>query len=214
MSQNGPYSGPPWSQGSPNEPYSEPADPWSDHGSAVPEPAWGAHPTPVPHQPTPFAPPSSPASSPSGWTGAPPSPPRRNMPIILLVVTLGVLICIGLGTTAWLLNARNNTTPEGQPSASNAAVDPGQQQPAGREDARFDAKQGDCVVNAGTDDLPEMRTTPCTTGTYLVLKRLEGRTTGEKDAEAKCAKVTGYTKWYFYDSQLDELDFVLCLKED
>jgi hypothetical protein len=25
--------------------------------------------------------------------------------------------------------------------------------------------------------------------------------------------VPNYTKWYFYDSELDSLDFVLCLKE-
>jgi hypothetical protein len=25
--------------------------------------------------------------------------------------------------------------------------------------------------------------------------------------------VSGYTKWYFYDSAFDDLDFVLCLKE-
>ena len=38
-------------------------------------------------------------------------------------------------------------------------------------------------------------------------------TTGEADAETKCSKVSKYTKWYFYDSELDSLDFVLCLKE-
>ena len=66
---------------------------------------------------------------------------------------------------------------------------------------------------AGRDEQPEMRATACTSGTYQVLKRIDGKTSGEKDAEAKCAKVAGYTKWYFYDSPLDDLDFVLCLKE-
>ena len=36
---------------------------------------------------------------------------------------------------------------------------------------------------------------------------------GRRDAERKCSKVTGYTKWFFYDSPFDDLDFVLCLKE-
>jgi hypothetical protein len=58
-----------------------------------------------------------------------------------------------------------------------------------------------------------MTIVPCASGTYQVLKRVDGRTTGEADAEAKCSKVTGYTKWYFYDSELDSLDFVLCLRE-
>lgn len=48
--------------------------------------------------------------------------------------------------------------------------------------------------------------------TYEVLRRIDGATSGKKDAEAKCGKVAGYTDWYFFDSELDTLDFVLCLK--
>jgi hypothetical protein len=214
MSQNGPYSGHPWSRGSSDEPYSEPADPWSDHGSAVPDPAWGAHPPSVPQQPVSY-PPSTPLTGSSGWTGPPPPPPaKRNTPIVALVVTLSVLICIGLGTTAWLLKQHKPQSPSAQQSqsVSTTAANPGPA-PAGSEDARYNVKVGDCVVNEGTDQEPEMRTTPCTDGTYQVLARIRGKTTGEKDAESKCAKVRGYTKWYFYDSGFDDLDFVLCLKE-
>ena len=46
-----------------------------------------------------------------------------------------------------------------------------------------------------------------------MLRRIDGATSGEKDAAAKCAKVDGYTNWYFFDSELDTLDFVLCLKQ-
>ena len=52
----------------------------------------------------------------------------------------------------------------------------------------------------------------CAAGTYEVLERFDTATTGEDDAQAKCKDVQGYTKWYFYDSALDRLDFVLCLK--
>jgi hypothetical protein len=131
--------------------------------------------------------------------------------MVALVVTLSVLIVAGLGAALWLLNDRRGEQPTATPTTS-AATDPGVA-PVGSEDARFYVKQGDCVVNEGTDDDPEMRTTVCTSGTYEVLKRIEGKTTGEKDAESKCSKVAGYTKWYFYDSSLDDLDFVLCLKE-
>jgi hypothetical protein len=72
---------------------------------------------------------------------------------------------------------------------------------------------GQCVRNAGTAAVPDMRITTCAGGTFKVLKRVEGRTTGEGDAESKCSKVQNYTKWYFYDSELDSLDFVLCLRE-
>jgi hypothetical protein len=70
------------------------------------------------------------------------------------------------------------------------------------------------VRNEGTaDDSPDLKIVSCATGTYEVLKRVDGRTTGEADAESKCSKVSKYTKWYFYDSELDSLDFVLCLRE-
>ena len=145
------------------------------------------------------------------WGQQPPPPPKRNTPIIALVVTLGVLICVGLGTTAWLLKERADK-PAASASPSDAATNPGPA-PLGSKDARFNVKQGDCVVNEGSDDQPEMRATACTSGTYEVLKRIDGKTTGEKDAEGKCSKVPGYTKWYFYDSPFNDLDFVLCLKE-
>jgi hypothetical protein len=213
MSQNGPHSGPPWSHGSSDEPYAEPADPWGDHGSA--DPSWGGHPASIPQQPVSSSYQHSPppfGGSGSMWGQTPPPPSKRNTPIIALVVTLGVLICIGLGTTAWMLKLRNDNKAAPKATASDTAANPGVA-PRGSEDARFNVKKGDCVVNEGTDDVPEMRATACTSGTYQVLERVDGKTTGEKDAEQKCSKVSGYTKWYFYDSALDDLDFVLCLKE-
>jgi hypothetical protein len=205
MSQNGPYSGPPWSGGgSSDEPYTEPADPWGEAGAGVPEPAWGANPSSIPHQPVPYQ-----SSGPVWGQTPPPLPPKRNTPIVALVVVLGLLIVVGLGTTAWLLNDGRKAKTQAQNTTSASAA-PGTVQ--GSEDARF-VVAGQCVVNQGTNDQPDMRRTGCASGTYEVLKVLRGKTTGEKDAEAKCSKVPGYTNWYFYDSELDELDFVLCLKK-
>jgi hypothetical protein len=147
----------------------------------------------------------------SSWESPPPVPPKRNTPIIVLVVTLGLLIVVGLGATAWLLKERRNTPLAGPTTSATTAV-PGAA-PQGSEDARFNVKKGDCVINQGSDEEPNMRATPCTSGSYEVLARIPGTTTGEKDAERKCSKVGGYTKWFFYDSPFDELDFVLCLKE-
>jgi hypothetical protein len=221
MSQNGPYSGPPWSGGSSDEPYSEPADPWGEQAAAS-EPSWGGHPPSIPQQPVSYqsaqfssaqfsgAPMSGPPMSSGGWE-APPST-KRNTPILALVVVLGLLIVAGLGTTAWLLKLRSDKADKKAAAAASAAADPGVT-PAGGEDARFDVRPGDCVINQGTDDEPNMRKSACVSGTYVVLKRIDGKTTGKKDAEDKCAKVPGYTKWYFYDSPLDDIDFVLCLKE-
>jgi hypothetical protein len=220
MSQNGPYSGPPWSSGgNSDEPYREPADPWGEHAAGLPDapPAWGAHPPSIPQQPVsyhsgPMSPPVPPMASGNAVWGQPP-PPKRSSSMLALVVTLGVLIVIGLGATAWLLKERNDNTAGATAAATSATAEPGAPAPLGSEDARFFVKEGDCVVNEGSDAKPEMRTTVCTTGTYQVLKRVKGKSNGEKDAETKCAKVAGYTKWFFYDSPLDDLDFVLCLKD-
>ncbi len=229
MTQNGPYPGQPsqpWSAGGNSpEPYTEPADPWGDHPTAqAPESAWGAHPTSMPPAPESsvgyHAPPTYGASAlnaPPAWSQPPPPPPkRRNTPIVALVVVLGLLICGGLGTTAWLLNEREtgaaNGTSASLPPTVPATDDVAAPQPRSSSDARFVTK-GQCVRNEGTADRPEMKILPCASGTYEVLKRVDGRTTGEADAEDKCAKVEKYTKWYFYDSELDSLDFVLCLRE-
>jgi hypothetical protein len=224
MTQNGPFPGPPsqpWSAGDSPEPYAEPADPWGDHPTAgAPESAWGAHPASMPPAPESsvgyHAAPGWTAPPPSWGQPPPPPPKRRNTPIVALVVVLGLLICGGLGTTAWLLNERENTGTPGTSAslpptvpATDAAADP---QPRSSTDARFVTK-GQCVRNEGTAERPEMKILPCASGTYEVLKRVDGRTTGEADAEDKCAKVDKYTKWYFYDSELNDLDFVLCLRE-
>jgi hypothetical protein len=223
MSPNGPYPGPPsqpWSGGGSDEPYTEPADPWGDQATSSGPAPWDEHPTSMPPgQDSSVGYPRSygadpPGGAPSPWWPAAP-PPRRNTPIVALVVVLGLLILGGLGTTAWLLvpkdspasgTGRGAPTPSGPTTAANVA------EPQPSEDARF-VKRGQCVRNEGTEQNPAMTIVPCVSGTYQVLKRVDGRTTGEADAEVKCSKVQNYTKWYFYDSELDSLDFVLCLRE-
>ena len=226
MPQNGPYPGPPsqpWSDDSPDEPYTAPADPWGDQPTpAAGGLAWGGHPTSMPPGL------DSSVGYPQAYgaealTGAPPvwgSPPppqrrRRNTPIVALVAVLGLLILGGLGTTAWLLVERNradNPSTGALPTNTQPTTPANVAEPQPSEDARF-VKKGQCVRNEGTTQSPAMTIVPCASGTYEVLKRFDGRTTGEADAEAKCSKVSNYTKWYFYDTDLDSLDFVLCLRE-
>jgi hypothetical protein len=218
-------NGPPWSGRGAEEPYTEPADPWGDHVTAEsPDSVWGAHPTSMPpamdssvgypSQPT-YGGASALNSAPQGWGASPAAPPRkRNTPIVALVVILGLLICGGLGTTAWLINQQQDPA-AGTPLPAPSTLPPDDEirpQPRTSEDARFVAK-GQCVRNEGTPTKPDMKIVACASGTFEVLKRVDGRTTGEADAETKCSKVPDYTKWYFYDSELDSLDFVLCLRE-
>ncbi|GAB1688438.1 hypothetical protein [Krasilnikovia sp. M28-CT-15] len=222
MTQNGPNSGRPWPAGGlpgSDEPYTEPSDPWGGHPTAPPEGGWGAHPVSVPTDtgasasyPQPYT--SAPTGAPGGWTPpGGPQPRRRNGPILVLVVVLGLLICGGLATTAWLITRdKGQKQQSGTLATPSAAATGVGAEPGSSSDARFVSK-GQCVRNEGTVASPIMKITPCASGTYEVLKRVDGHTTGEDDAKVKCSKVTGYTKWYFYDSELDSLDFVLCLRE-
>ena len=226
MSQNGPYPGQGWPAGGSSgsdEPYTEPADPWGDaatHASPVPDTAWGGQPMSVPPAPENSAAfnggyPVAPHGAPPMWQ--PPAPPtrRRNTPIVVLVVVLGLLILGGLATAGRLVQ-RSGDPQAGasrQPTAAPSPTGGSVREPQSSEDSRFVGK-GQCVRNEGTaDDSPDLKIVSCASGTYEVLKRVDGRTTGEADAESKCSKVSKYTKWYFYDSELDSLDFVLCLRE-
>ncbi|MFC7529042.1 hypothetical protein [Actinoplanes sp. GCM10030250] len=203
MSQNGPHSGQPWPGGSPEEPYSEPSDPWGGHESS-----WSPPPAQIPHQPYAQAAPAAPAAPPS-W-GSSPQPARRGFAMGALVAVLSVLIGGGLATTAWFVFGREEEpTPPVTAPTTAAVIAP---RPQASEDARF-AVKGQCVRNEGNNVEPKLRIVVCAANTFEVLKRIDGRTTGEKDAMGKCAKVTGYTKWYYYDTEYDDVDFVLCLKE-
>ncbi|MEV0899554.1 hypothetical protein [Actinoplanes sp. NPDC049802] len=128
-----------------------------------------------------------------------------------VVAVLSVLVGGGLATAAWFVLGDDEEAPKTPVAAATTPAGPGAR-PRTSEDARF-ATKGQCLRNEGTDDEPELRVVVCTANTYQVLKRIDGKTTGEKDAVGKCAKVTGYTKWYYYDTEYDDVDFVLCLKE-
>ncbi|AEV89202.1 hypothetical protein ACWT_8195 [Actinoplanes sp. SE50] len=203
MSHNGPYSGPPWSGGRPEEPYAEPSDPWGESSRAVNDPAWGS--PQIPHQQ--FS--GSPAASAPGPAAGRSGPSRRGFAVGALIAVLSVLVGGGLATTVWYVLGRKDRAGTAA-STPPAGVTVPRVQPSA--DARF-ANRGQCIRNEGTNAEPQLRIVACAANTYEVLKRVDGRTTGEKDAIAKCAKVPGYTKWYYYDTEYDDVDFVLCLRE-
>ncbi len=191
MSQSGPFGSGPSSQPISGDgfsrPYTMPVDPWHDPSS------------------TGTAPPVQPP-----W-GTPSPAPRRRPPRSLLAVgaAMGLLIAGGLGIAVHLLTGRG--APPAPPATNVSAAAPSATRSQDVQDARF-ATTGQCVKNEGSDNVPRMRMAACGKGAYEVLKRVDGTTSGEKDAESKCAVVRGYTNWYFYDSELDGLDFVLCLR--
>lgn len=201
----------------PNPPY-EPPVPRYEPPAQRYEPAvsWdGGQPAgPAPYQGYPADP---------GYGGQPPyaepTPPKRGKG--LLVAALAVLVLLGLGGVGvfWFLGGDEPPPASGTGAPTSATTDPSEPAdpvttapaPASSTDPRF-VKAGQCVRNEGAADQPKLVISGCGAKTYQVLRRIDGATSGKKDAETKCAKVDGYTDWYFFDSELDTLDFVLCLK--
>lgn len=154
-----------------------------------------------------------------------PSPTRRSGP---LVAVLGIVAFLVLGTGAGVLwfrtggdeaptalrsdpNVAASVSPAGPATSTNPTSNVAA--PDSSANPRF-VEVGQCVRNDGpADGEPKMLITECGPQTYEVLLRVDGPTTGEEDAAAKCAAVGGYTNWFFFDSDLDTLDFVLCLKQ-
>ena len=172
----------------------------------------------------PSRPPASPDPGPS-WAPpvAPADPPTKNSrgPVIALVAAIAVLV-IGIGAGAFFLlgreggqataaKATGQPNPTGTPSPTDAvATSPAAEVPTNISLVTV----GQCVTDEGTRGKPKLMITECGAEGYRVLARVDGVTTGGNDAKKKCGKVSGYTDWYFYDSELDELDFVLCLKRN
>ncbi|MFG1867954.1 LppU/SCO3897 family protein [Micromonospora arborensis] len=161
------------------------------------------------------------------YGGGDPAPGRRGRGPLIAVLAVVVLV-VAAGGAFWFLRGQDDQAPlatptgsavAGEPSA-DAGVDaeatepaPSAAAPESSADPRF-AKVGQCVRNDGAaGGKPKLQISGCAAKSYEVLSRIDGPTSGERDAEAKCGKVEGYTNWYFFDSELDTLDFVLCLKQ-
>ncbi len=163
----------------------------------------------------------------TAYAGQPVSPSERGRGrgrIFAVLATVLVLV-LGGATAFYLLGTDDETpTPVAAPTPEEAPVTPAEpddedETPAGTPsegsstDPRF-VEPGQCVRNEGpAGGKPKLVISECAPKSYEVLRRFDGETSGERDAEAKCAPVDGYTNWYFYDSELDSLDFVLCLKQ-
>ncbi|WP_442934103.1 LppU/SCO3897 family protein [Micromonospora sp. CPCC 205561] len=210
----------PWHGRHPDEPY----DP---RAGSTGRGAWEEPPPPAHHGP-PYASWADGTASPYA-DGPAPTPGRRRGrgPVVAVLATVAVLLLVGAAAVFHLLGQDEGTpvaTPSGSSSptagtgtpgapASAAAPAPSAPAPESSADPRF-VRAGQCVRNVGpVDGKPKLLISACAPQTYEVLRRIDEATSGEKDAAAKCAGVDGYTNWYFFDSELDTLDFVLCLKQ-
>ncbi|MDG4763100.1 hypothetical protein O7632_03085 [Solwaraspora sp. WMMD406] len=184
----------------------------------------------------PAAPAPGPAWEPGGGgAGRPPKRGGFSTTLVAVVIGLAVLLCGGGATGVYLMTRPDQqqteldqtlpttdtqVVPTVDPPAPTETPDVDQTTPAptptptSSNDARF-VSEGQCVRNEAPseDETPVLTITECDDGTYEVLARFDGVTDGEEDAKTKCADVEGYTNWYFFNSQLDALDFVLCLRQ-
>lgn len=218
MSHYGPPGGPhpdqprePWQGRQPQDPYGPP-DPYGQGGydrGGYDEPSYdqgGYDPTGygvVPGYP-------QPAGAPPEWGEPVPQPKKsRTGLIVTTAVVLALLVCGGALSGFYFLG-RDKGVPEAQPTAApSQPVGDGQSpQVEPSTDARF-ATKGQCLVNDGTDADPKMRIVKCGSGAYEVLARFDGTV----DFKGKCSSVPGYRFHYYFDSELDTLDFVLCLRK-
>jgi hypothetical protein len=148
----------------------------------------------------------------------PPVPDRTGRRQTVLIVTIAVLaLLLGIGgfATFILLGDKKPggsaaTGPSSTPSAETPTTPPEEtpSAPASASDVRF-VTAGQCLVNDGTNEKPVMRVVPCAPGTFEVLKRFDATA----DFKKNCPTVPGYEFHFFYNSPLDALDFVLCMKK-
>jgi hypothetical protein len=157
--------------------------------------------------------PSTPQTEPV-WGQPVPPPPRKggSRALILVVVALALLVVAG-GVAAVIKLGGSDDNPGGGAAATSQAADPASSQeqspaPENSTDARF-VKAGQCVLNEGTEEKPDLKIAACGANTFEVLARFEGTI----DYESKCKTVEGYRFHYFFDAELNTLDFVLCLKQ-
>jgi hypothetical protein len=226
--------------GQPADPWGgQQQSPWGTGPAGTPlsVPVWGGGPDgqPVSGQPAAGYPGQQPYQGydpQPGWSGVPTAvggptaaPVRRRRgPVIALFSALVVLVLVGTVTVFYLMGRQAATDSAGGPvtATSGAATQPASTGPTpvastpaprSTSDAQF-VKAGQCVRNESpAGERPRLTITTCGPQTYEVLQRFDGVTNGKEDALAKCAKVEGYTDWFFWNSELDSLDFVLCLKK-
>ncbi|HEX5596148.1 MAG TPA: hypothetical protein VFX61_09070 [Micromonosporaceae bacterium] len=143
--------------------------------------------------------------------GPPPSQ-GKGLKIGLIVggvVLLLVVLCCGVGIAALLAYEPEDPDPVPRPSPSFSATSAS---PSPGRTASIEFKKGECVVNEGTDDKPELRKASCGPDTYEILSVIPFTTDESKCDNDPALAAPDHDTWYVFDSPIDAGDFVLCMK--
>ncbi|WP_239312885.1 LppU/SCO3897 family protein [Plantactinospora mayteni] len=128
-----------------------------------------------------------------------------------------LLLCVCVGGGIWWLvdQSGDDSGPDiGAPGpAPTSSVQSTPSGPASTPSSSSDRfVKGDCVVNDGTDDDPELRKVPCGPNTYEVLSRIPFTTDPKQCKDDPIFGSPEADANYVEDGPVDLGDFVLCLK--
>lgn len=221
-----PASAPPGGSSTPDQPETAPLPPRPPAGPYAPPPSGDPYPPPsaggsYPSSPPPGAPycggpgPYGPGTpyGPGGPYGPPPGPAKGNGLKIGLIIGAVVLLLLCIcGVLAIWVTTQIDTSSDGdaaEPPRTRPTFATGVEptlKPPGLEP---EFVPGDCLVNDGTDSIPELRKVPCGPGTFEVILRIPMST-----QSGICELLAvGSDAEYTYDSPLTSTDYVLCLRK-
>jgi hypothetical protein len=115
--------------------------------------------------------------------------------LAVLVTVLVIVLCGGGVAALYLIGNRGGGEHSGSGTSSSPSLDP------------KNITIGQCIVNDGTEDKPELRYATCGPNAYQVIGKIPN--TFDKD---QCKTVPGATQAFFYKALDPAQSFVLCLK--
>jgi hypothetical protein len=155
--------------------------------------------------------------------------PRKRKPGMTVAIVLAALVLGGgFGFLAWYFTMRGTATPVGAttstPTGAANATAASTSTATSAEPAAFDphaVKVGDCLLNKGTDDEPDMELTPCGTAKSFTVIKVSagadipegprGKFNKEITSVAEC-RGTGFQSWYGYQHPTDDAqDLFFCM---
>ncbi|WP_422772542.1 LppU/SCO3897 family protein [Plantactinospora sp. WMMC1484] len=126
-----------------------------------------------------------------------------------------LLLCTCLGGVLWWVidQSGDDSGPDiGAPGPARSTPAAPSRRPTTPSGSSERYVKGDCLVNDGTDDDPEVRKVPCGPNTYEVLSRIPFSTDRNDCKDDPIFGAPESDASYVHDDSLDLGDYVLCLK--